>query len=54
MVQVNGKVRSQFEATVGISENEAKNKAISDDGAKKYIAGKEIKRDAIANTILGN
>jgi len=44
VVQVNGKVRSQFEAVVGISENEAKNKAISDNNVKKYVEGKEIKK----------
>ena len=44
VVQVNGKVRSQFEAVSGISENEAKNKAISDINVKKYVDGKEIKR----------
>ena len=44
MVQVNGKVRSEFEASAGISENEAKNKAISDINVKKYIENKEIKR----------
>ncbi len=58
IVQVNGKVRSQFEANVGISENEAKNKAISDTNAKKYIDGKQIKRvifvpNKLINIVVG-
>ncbi len=44
IVQVNGKVRGQFEAQIGISENEAKNKAISDESVKKYLENREIKR----------
>ncbi len=43
-VQVNGKVRSQFEVNAGISENEAKNRAISDQNVKRYLEGKEIKK----------
>lgn len=43
-VQVNGKVRDIFEAPVDISEEEAKNKAISTKGAQVWITGKEIKK----------
>ena len=58
VVQVNGKVRSQFEAGVGISENEAKDKAILDTNVKKYIEGKEIKRvifvpNKLVNIVVG-
>lgn len=59
VVQVNGKVRSQFEAIVGISEEDAKNKAFLDDNVKKYIEGKEMKRvifvpNKLINIVVGN
>ena len=59
IIQVNGKVRSQFEAVVGISESEAKNKAISDIKAQKYIDKKEIKRvifvpNKLINIVVGD
>ena len=59
IVQVNGKVRSQFDATVGISENEAKNIAISDTNVKKYVEGKDIKKvifvpNRLINIVVGD
>ncbi len=44
IIQVNGKVRGQFEAKVGISEEEAKTLAISQEKVQNWIAGKEIKK----------
>jgi leucyl-tRNA synthetase len=59
VVQVNGKVRSQFDAVVGISENEAKNKAISDNNVRKYVENKEIKKvifvpNKLINIVVGD
>lgn len=58
VAQVNSKVRSQFEVNVGISENEAKDKALSDANVKKYVDGKEIKRvifvpNKLINIVVG-
>jgi leucyl-tRNA synthetase len=44
VVQINGKIRAQFEAEVGISEKEAQNKALSMPEVQKWIAGKEVKK----------
>ena len=44
VVQINGRVRSQFEANVGISENEAKNKALSMPEVQKWLTEGEIKK----------
>ncbi|MFA6269844.1 MAG: class I tRNA ligase family protein [Candidatus Paceibacterota bacterium] len=44
VVQINGKIRSQFEAEVGISENEAKTKALSLPETQKWLEGKEPKK----------
>ncbi|MEK7635413.1 MAG: leucine--tRNA ligase [Patescibacteria group bacterium] len=44
VVQINGKVRAQFEAEIGISESEAKNKAISMPEVQKWLEGKEVKK----------
>jgi leucyl-tRNA synthetase len=59
VVQVNGKVRSQFEAPVGMSENEAKNMAILDNNVKKYVEGKELKKvffvpNRLINIVVGD
>ena len=58
VVQVNSRVRSQFEVNVGISENEAKDKALLDVNVKKYVDGKEIKRvifvpNKLINIVVG-
>lgn len=44
MVQVNGKVRANFEAEVGITENEAKNKALSLKEVVKWTGGEVPKK----------
>lgn len=44
MVQVNGKVRANFEAEVGITENEAKNKALSLPEVVKWMGESEPKK----------
>jgi len=44
LVQVNGKLRDQLEASPDISEKEAKELAIGRDKIKKWIGGKEIKK----------
>jgi leucyl-tRNA synthetase len=44
MIQVNGKLRSELEAETGISEDEAKKLAISDEKVKNWIIGKDIKK----------
>jgi leucyl-tRNA synthetase len=42
VVQVNGKVRGEFKAWQGISEAEARDKAVSMPEIKKWTEGKEI------------
>ncbi|TSC52696.1 MAG: leucyl-tRNA synthetase [Parcubacteria group bacterium LiPW_41] len=44
VVQINGKVRATIEVPRGISENDAKKIAMSQDGIKKMINGIEIKK----------
>ena len=44
MVQVNGRIRAQIEASSDISEEEAKELAISDEKVKNWIVGKDIKK----------
>jgi leucyl-tRNA synthetase len=44
MIQVNGKLRGGMEVAVGISEDQARELAISDEKVKNWIAGKEIKK----------
>jgi leucyl-tRNA synthetase len=44
VIQINGKVRAQFEAPFGISESEAKNKAISMPEVQKWLTGGEPKK----------
>jgi len=44
IIQVNGKVRGQVEAKAGMSEEEAKTLAISQEKVQNWIAGKEIKK----------
>lgn len=43
-IQINGKVRSQFEAPPDISESEAKEKALKMPEVQKWIGDKEIKK----------
>jgi leucyl-tRNA synthetase len=42
VVQINGKLRNLIEVEYNLSEEEMKEKALSDDKIKKYIEGKEI------------
>lgn len=44
IVQVNGKVRDKFVASPEVSEEEAREKAISSEKIKKFLEGKEIKK----------
>ncbi|MFZ2970009.1 MAG: RdgB/HAM1 family non-canonical purine NTP pyrophosphatase, partial [Minisyncoccia bacterium] len=44
VVQINGKIRDQIEASANISEDEAKKIALESDKIKKWIEGKEIKK----------
>jgi leucyl-tRNA synthetase len=43
-VQVNGKVRAEFEVEGEVSEEEVRERAISLPEVKKWIEGKEIKK----------
>jgi leucyl-tRNA synthetase len=44
VVQINGRVRAQFEAEIGITENMANNKAISMPEIQKWLGTSEIKK----------
>ncbi|MFH0804449.1 MAG: class I tRNA ligase family protein, partial [Candidatus Zambryskibacteria bacterium] len=44
VVQINGKVRAQFEAQAGMGEKEAKEKALSLPEVQKWFDGKETKK----------
>jgi len=44
VVQINGKIRAQFEAPVGISESDAKEKAETMPEVQKWLENKEIKK----------
>ena len=43
MIEVNGKIRDRMETKTDISENEAKEFALSREKIKKWINGKRIK-----------
>jgi len=44
VIQINGKVRAQFEAETGISEKEAKEKALALPDVQKWLENREIKK----------
>jgi len=44
VVQINGKIRAQFEVPISISENKAKEKALTMPDVQKWLDGKEIKK----------
>ncbi len=44
VVQVNGKVRDKIMVTAGLSEEDAKEKALASEKVKKHIDGKEIRK----------
>lgn len=44
VVQVNGKVRAQFEAEAGIGESDAKRQALAMQEIEKWLSGKDIKK----------
>lgn len=44
VIQINGKVRAEFEAETGIGEEEAKEKALGMTEVQKWIDGKDIKK----------
>lgn len=53
MIQINGKIRAQFEAPAGLSELEAKEKALSLPETAKWLGGQEPKKVIfIANKII--
>jgi leucyl-tRNA synthetase len=57
IVQVNGKMRDQFEAEAGISRDVAEKKALSREKIKNWLIGKKIKRiifvpDKIINIVV--
>jgi leucyl-tRNA synthetase len=57
IVQINGKVRSKFQAAAGISKDEMQNLAFTADRVSELIAGKEIVKviavpDKIVNIVV--
>lgn len=44
VVQINGKIRAQFETSIGISKDETKEKALALPDVIKWLEGKEIKK----------
>ena len=52
VVQINGKIRAQFEAENGISENEAKEKALAMPEVKKWLIGEVKKVIFVPNKII--
>ena len=42
VVQVNGKVRDRLQVPAGISAEEAKERALTSEGAQRHTAGKEV------------
>ncbi|MFC1629609.1 leucine--tRNA ligase [Patescibacteria group bacterium] len=57
IIQVNGKVRGKSEAKVGISENEARKLALSQENIQRWIEDKEIKKvifvpDKLINVVV--
>lgn len=44
MVQINGKVRAEFEANIDTKEDEAKEKALNMPEVQKWVSGKDIKK----------
>ncbi|MCD6429572.1 class I tRNA ligase family protein, partial [bacterium] len=58
VVQINGKVRDQIQVKKGISEEEAKGKALQSEKIQKWLKGKEIKKvifvkDRLVNFVVG-
>ncbi len=54
VVQVNGKLRSRFEAPMDLPEDELKKMALEDTKAAKFIAGKEIRKTIVIKNKLVN
>ncbi len=54
VVQVNGKVRDKFEASAGISEDDAKAAALASEAVQRFIAGKEIRKVIVIRGRLVN
>lgn len=57
VVQINSKIRAQFEVQIGVSEKDAKEKALSLSKTQKWLVGKEIKNvifvpDKIINFVV--
>ena len=44
VVQINGKIRAQFEAKIGISEEKARTKSLEMPDIQKWLTGAEIKK----------
>ena len=58
VIQVNGKVRDKISVNAGISEDEAKKRALSSEKVQKYIGGKNFKTiyvpDRLVNLVVDN
>ena len=54
VVQVNGKTRATLRVERGISEEEAKEKALKDERVDRYLEGKEIKKTIFVKDRLIN
>jgi leucyl-tRNA synthetase len=54
VIQVNGKLRSRFNAGVETSEEELKSKAVADERVKKFIQDKPIKKVIVVKNKLVN
>jgi leucyl-tRNA synthetase len=54
VVQVNGKVRSRFTATVDADDESLRQQALSDERAIKFIAGKPVKKVVVVKKKLVN
>jgi leucyl-tRNA synthetase len=54
VVQVNGKLRDRIVVPVGISKEEAEERALASEGAQGFIAGKEVRKVVVVPGRLVN
>ena len=57
VVQVNGKVRGRMRVTPGLSRDEAVESALADEGVKRFVEGKEVRKaiyvqDRLVNLVV--
>jgi leucyl-tRNA synthetase len=57
VVQVNGKVRGRMRVTPGLSRDEAVDSALADEGVKRFVEGKEVRKaiyvqDRLVNLVV--